>query len=634
MNFPYKFSTLKLVFKIPRKYKNIIILFFDFLTLYISVWLSFSIRLDSWILFDINQFIVFIIGVFVYLILFIVFGCDKIILRYSYNSFIKDMAKPLLFYFIFCILLFTLFSIKSIPRTIGILHPIFFFIGLSMIRFAIERIYSLVFAEFNFKPNSYFIYGAGNSGRQLCKALIVSSSQKVYGFIDDDIRLQGHTIDGLKVYSINDLPFLVKKFNLSNLLIAISNLSSEKRNQIYKQAIAANIKISFTPTLLDIVSGKFNKNEIISYEIDQLLGRSVVDPSHYLLLNSIKGKSIIITGAGGSIGSELCRQIINFEPSKLILIENNEFSLYAIYEELKLVNINNIELVPLLCSVQDRSEITRIFKLWCPDVIFHAAAFKHVPLIEYNQAAGFLNNAMGTLVCAEAAISVSVKNFILVSTDKAVRPTNMLGASKRIAEMIVQALHCLHPDVKFSIVRFGNVLGSSGSVVPLFQKQIDHGGPVTVTHPDVMRYFMSIPEAAQLIIQAASISAGGEVFVLDMGKPVKIFDLAKKMIEINGADPNSIHIKILGLRHGEKLFEELVIDGTKKETVHPKIFNINEKFLPWNELEPILIEIQKKLIENKIGEVLDYLKNIVNGFNPYPISDLRYLKANKLSRNL
>jgi FlaA1/EpsC-like NDP-sugar epimerase len=620
----FQVDVFQKIFRIPRVIKVIFIVFADFFTVILSVWLAFGIRLDQWNTLNINVFLSFFIAIGIYFFFFFLYKINRVIFRYSSESFIKDMSTPLFLYTFFYFFIFSYVGVHEIPRSIGVLQPVFFILGLAANRFLIQRIYKFVHSKSVLECKNFIVYGAGSSGRQLVKNLYNSPRFFICGFIDDDKKLHGHTIDGFKIYSLDDLPKLAIKYDSLEILISISSLSIEKKNIIFKRAYDANVKVSQTPTLLDVITGKFKKNELVSIDVGYLLGRSSVDPNHSLLLKSIQNKVIVVTGAGGSIGSELCRQITNLKPSKLILIENNEYSLYSIYEELKEnIQIINIELFPVLCSVLDRRGIEDILRLFRPDTIFHAAAFKHVPLIEFNQSSGFFNNVIGTLTCAQAAIKFNVGNFILVSTDKAVRPTNMLGASKRTAEMILQALHIKSNKTKFAIVRFGNVLGSSGSVVPLFQKQIDSGGPITVTHPDVTRYFMTIPEASQLIIQAAAISTGGEVFVLDMGKPIKISDLAKKMIELNGIDFNQVQIKFVGLRPGEKLFEELIIDGVANATIHPKIFNIEESSISWCELEPIIKVIQEKLIENNIEEATNILKKIVKGYEPYPISDFR-----------
>jgi FlaA1/EpsC-like NDP-sugar epimerase len=417
-------------------------------------------------------------------------------------------------------------------------------------------------------------------------------------------------------------------------LLALPAITRSRRNEILNTLAPYKVAVRTLPSLNDLAQGKVNVSDLRELDIDDLLGREPVQPNALLLNLNIQGKTVVVTGAGGSIGSELCRQILAVAPAKLLLIEQSEFALYAIHQELegKLAALDGATppvLVPLLASVQDDDRMREILSTWHPDTVYHAAAYKHVPLVEHNPAAGIKNNVLGTLRTAQAAADNGVSDFVLISTDKAVRPTNVMGASKRLAEMALQALAANQAGTvgtsgtKFSMVRFGNVLGSSGSVVPKFRQQIRDGGPITLTHPDVTRYFMTIPEAAQLVIQAGAMAKGGDVFVLDMDQPVKIMDLARRMVELSGltvkdeAHPEGdIAIEVTGLRPGEKLYEELLIGDNPKPTMHPRIMKANEEFIPWAEFEARLTVLEMALNVNDVGLIRLMMQQLVAGYTP------------------
>jgi FlaA1/EpsC-like NDP-sugar epimerase len=401
-------------------------------------------------------------------------------------------------------------------------------------------------------------------------------------------------------------------------------ISRKRRNELLAQIRTARVSVRTLPSVTDLAQGKVTISDLRELDIDDLLGREPVMPNHILLAMNVQSKIVMITGAGGSIGSELCRQILAVGPSKLLLIEQSEFALYAIHQELeeKLAE-RLIELVPLMASVQDEERMREIMSTWRPDTVYHAAAYKHVPLVEHNPAEGIKNNVFGTLCAAQAAADSGVSDFVLISTDKAVRPTNIMGASKRLAELVLQALAATNPSTKFSMVRFGNVLGSSGSVVPKFRQQIRDGGPITLTHPEITRYFMTIPEAAQLVIQAGAMAKGGDVFVLDMGQPVKILDLAIRMVELSGLtikdaqnSEGDIEIEITGLRPGEKLYEELLIGENPHRTTHPRIMKALEEFIPWEVFEDKLNALHLLLNSNDVSLILSTLKDILPGYTP------------------
>jgi FlaA1/EpsC-like NDP-sugar epimerase len=463
----------------------------------------------------------------------------------------------------------------------------------------------------------------------------------IKGFIDDDPHLQGSTVNGIPVYPNIDLEDSIRRLDITDVLLAIPSANQIRRREIIDSLFGCGVRVRTLPGLIDLASGRVRISDLHDLDMNDLLGRAVVPPDVDLLEKNIRDQVVLVTGAGGSIGSELCRQIIKFSPKSLILIDSSEHSLYLIHEELKKVLIDledgrlaegsddnaapSIKIVPCLASVRDGDLLLKIFKTHKPFTVFHAAAYKHVPLVEKNPAEGIRNNVFGTLTCAQVSVECAVSNFILVSTDKAVRPTNVMGASKRIAELVLQALAEVSVNgdhsPNFSMVRFGNVLGSSGSVAPLFSAQIAAGGPITLTHSCVTRYFMTIPEAAQLVIQASAMAEGGDVFVLDMGEPVRIYDLAVKMVYLSGllvkdeTHPHGdIEIKITGLRPGEKLYEELLIGDNPQPTPHPKIMKAHEEYLSWDELLQQLEKLNLALVACDAQMVREALKKLVPGY--------------------
>jgi FlaA1/EpsC-like NDP-sugar epimerase len=451
---------------------------------------------------------------------------------------------------------------------------------------------------------------------------------RVVGFIDDDSELHGQVLNGVPIYSPSDISNLAVSLTVSDVLLALPSASRQRRNAILELISRSKLAVRTLPSVTDLAKGTVSASDIKELDVEDLLGRDPVAPNEELLARDIAGRVVLVTGAGGSIGSELCRQILSQSPSNLILLEQNEFALYSIEQELqgKLEAVKNIQIIPVLCSVRNHQLVNDLMEQYKPHIVFHAAAYKHVPLVEENPAEGIENNVFGTLVLAQAAKKFGVNRFILVSTDKAVRPTNLMGASKRLAEMILQALAQISRKEGgpiFTMVRFGNVLDSSGSVVPLFRKQILNGGPITLTHLEVTRYFMTIPEAAQLVIQAGSMAQNGEVFVLDMGDPVKIADLARHMIELSGLEikddknpEGDIEIEITGLRPGEKLYEELLISENPDKTIHPRIFKANEEFLEWAILGNSLEELKGYISQNNNALTREQMKILVPGYQP------------------
>jgi FlaA1/EpsC-like NDP-sugar epimerase len=488
--------------------------------------------------------------------------------------------------------------------------------GLSRAVFGIYLVSAIMYvAGSRFLARSYFlrssgasggvrvaIYGAGASGNQLAYALSNEDAYCPVLFIDDKKELQGATIAGIKVYAPEDLPGLIAGRGIVKILLAMPALSKAQQRVILGKLEPLKIKTLVTPPLKSLVSGLARVQDVREVEIEDLLGRDCAEPDHDLMALCITGKAVMVTGAGGSIGSELCRQILRQRPSKMILLELSEFALYSIEQELQGLSKSlqlDVELLPFLGSVLESKKCEQILRTFAVDTLYHAAAYKHVPLVEHNPIEGIRNNALGTLSLARAAMAAEVKCFVLISTDKAVRPTNVMGSTKRLAELILQAFSHKQTMTRFCIVRFGNVLGSSGSVIPLFRKQIMAGGPITITHPEITRYFMTITEAAQLVLQAGAMGDGGDVFMLDMGNPMKIVDLARRMVHLSGMEVRSelepdgeIDIHYVGLRPGEKLYEELLIGENVEGTGHPLIMRAQEAEIPWLALKPLLAELE------------------------------------------
>lgn len=624
-------SALSLL-KLPRKAKRVIALSVDGSVCVLTVWLAFYLRLGEFVSLSGPPIIAVLASLAFALPLFIVFGLYRAIFRFSGWPALMTVVQAISVYSLLYAAIFTAIGIDGVPRTVGLIQPLLLLLVVGGSR-ALARYWLGGMYQNQLKTGdaeNVLIYGAGNAGRQLAAAIGNASSMKVVGFIDDDERLQGRVMNGLTIYRPSDLLSLVSSLQISDVLLALPSISRKRRNEILNKMLSARVSVRTLPSVAELVEGKVSTLDLRELDIEDLLGRDPVEPDDALLDKNIKNKIVLVTGAGGSIGSELCRQIIKSKPSVLLLVDQSEFALYAIHQELSiLVELDSINLVPLLASVRDVQRITTIISVWSPNTIFHAAAYKHVPLVEHNPIEGIKNNVFGTLVVAQAARVQGVSDFVLVSTDKAVRPTNIMGASKRLAEMLLQAMDASRTkngntnQTKFSMVRFGNVLGSSGSVVPKFRRQIKDGGPITLTHQDIERYFMTIPEAAQLVIQAGAMAEGGDVFVLDMGQPVKIMDLARRMIELSGlvvrdeAEPDGdIAIEIIGLRPGEKLYEELLIGDNPIETRHQRIMKAREDVLKWDELQSHLDNLQSALDQQNVDLIRRILSELVSGYIP------------------
>ncbi len=623
---------------LSRPAKRGIVLAVDAGLCILSVWLAFYLRIGSFVSLSGPAMWPVLASVLLALPLFISSGLYRAIFRYSGLPAMLAVGRAMLLYGLAFAGIFTFWGVEGVPRTIGLIQPLLLLLLVGGSR-AAARVWLGGLYHQQLRKSSLpqvLIYGAGNAGRQLASAMANSPEMRVVGFLDDDDRLHGHVLNGLPIHNPHALGEVLAEVPVANVLLAVPSATRQRRNDILKSLSAHKVAVRTLPGLSDIAMGKVSLSDVRDLDIDDLLGREPVKPNGLLLNLNTHSKTVLVTGAGGSIGSELCRQILKTNPKQLLLVEMSEFALYQIHQELQGVEeADGVEIVPLLASVCDEVRMQEIMDTWQPHTVYHAAAYKHVPLVEHNPAEGVRNNVWGTRVCAEAAVRNGVRNFVLISTDKAVRPTNIMGATKRLAEMVLQALAELNPAITaqggrassartvFSMVRFGNVLGSSGSVVPLFREQIKNGGPITLTHAEITRYFMTIPEAAQLVIQAGAMGSGGDVFVLDMGHPVRIIDLARRMVELSGLtvrDENyaegDIEITVTGLRPGEKLYEELLIGDNPKPTQHSRIMKAHEQFLPWSQLEGKLNALSIAMSVNDVPVIRGLLQQLVSGYQP------------------
>ena len=610
-----------------------------------AMWMAFTLRLDKLHWPEGVQWFIYALGPLLSVPIFARFGLYRAIFRYTGLAALTATAQAVAAYGM--VLLATLLWLQwmkweLVPRSVGVMQPLIFLLLVGGSR-AMARFWLIgMSAQFSRTARRLLIYGAGTAGVQTAAALNSGQQQYVLlGFIDDDPAKVGSTINDLLVYSSKDIRGLVAKRKVTDILLALPSATRERRNQILKQLQPLPLHVRTLPGLSDLAAGRVTVQDIRELDIEDLLGREPVPPRPELLSRNLIGKTVLVTGAGGSIGSELCRHILRERPSRLMLLDHSEFALYSIHAELqRLCEANDwdIQITPILGSVVHYARLAMLCKTWKPNSIYHAAAYKHVPLVENNPAEGVINNVLGTLNLARAAMESRAEHFVLVSTDKAVRPTNVMGASKRVAELILQAL-AASPAVEFktsletgtgalpnhtcfSMVRFGNVLGSSGSVVPLFRSQLSAGGPLTVTHTEVTRYFMTIHEAAQLVVQAGAMARGGDVFVLEMGQPVRILDLATRMIALSGLSvrdathpQGDVEITITGLRSGEKLFEELLIGSNPESTEHPRIMRAREESLPWIVLSQELEKLINAARHGENAHMLATLKLLVPGFH-------------------
>ena len=637
---------------LPRSAKQGLVLALDVGLCVLSVWFAYYLRLGEFVPLSGGPIWAVVVALGLSVPIFVAQGLYRAIFRYSGLPAMLTMVRALGIYGLLYAAVFTAMGLDGVPRTVGLIQPMLLLLLVGASR-ALARVWIGDMHRTKRERASLrqvLIYGAGSAGRQLAAAMANGQEMRVVGYLDDDDRLRGQVLNGLPIYSLADLPAVLEQRPVTDVLLALPTISRQRRNSILSSLVPFRLTVRTLPSLADLAAGKVGLSDVRELDIDDLLGRDPVKPNGLLLNRNTHGKVVLVTGAGGSIGSELCRQIIKTRPRQLLLVEMSEFALYQVHQELQAANLaadadalamdatgpsGTVELVPLLASVCDEVRMHEIMHTWRPHTVYHAAAYKHVPLVEHNPAEGVRNNVWGSRVCAEAAAQSGVGNFVLISTDKAVRPTNVMGATKRLAEMVLQALAERNRDTTvggrrvaangtvFSMVRFGNVLGSSGSVVPLFRQQIKSGGPITLTHADITRYFMSIPEAAQLVIQAGAMASGGDVFVLDMGAPVRIFDLASRMVELSGltvksdsAPDGDIEISVTGLRPGEKLYEELLIGDNPKPTQHPRIMTAREDFLPWSTLQHQLGALEMALSVNDVPVIRSMLKQLVPGYQP------------------
>lgn len=626
------------IVEVKRSTKRLITLVFDSMFLCFSYWTALFIRLDTTApIFNLNYWLVLLFILPISLIIFIKLGLYRAVLRY-----ISSRAVWAIFFGSLLstssLVLVSFFTTIQIPRTMPLIYAALILLTIGGSRLCIRALISQ-FSGSNKKP--VVIYGAGSAGRQLATGLATGAEYYISAFIDDDKSKQGSVIQGISVIDFTELRHLIAQSKAYKVLLAVPSASRSRRNQIISQLEHLSVKVQTIPGFKDVIEGNPSDNQIIDVEIEDLLGREPVTPIPQLMAQHITAKSVMVTGAGGSIGSELCRQILKYKPIKLVLFELSEFALYEIEKELsEYISKHGLKtkLYPMMGSVQRINRVEAVMKSFGVNTIYHAAAYKHVPLVEHNVVEGVRNNVFGTYYTARAAINAGLETFVLISTDKAVRPTNTMGASKRMAELVLQALEQakINTGTRFCMVRFGNVLGSSGSVVPLFRRQIKEGGPITLTHEDITRYFMTIPEAAQLVIQAGAMGKGGDVFVLDMGESVRIKDLAEKMVRLSGLDikdennpDGDIEIKCTGLRPGEKLYEELLIGDNVLETFHERILTANEAMLSWDDLSAILDKLDRACHNFDHETIREILLNAPTGFNPTDgICDLVWAERN------
>jgi FlaA1/EpsC-like NDP-sugar epimerase len=636
-----------------RRHKRILQVVTDVLLIWLALWLAFVVRLGLDELIDPfgDHLWLFVSAPLLSIPLFVRFGMYRAVMRYLGNDALWAIARAVSLSALLLALAVYWYREPPalVPRSLVFNYWWLSLVLIGGLRLLMRQYFlgdwygtglSIPFVAQDKDLPRVAIYGAGAAGNQLLNALRAGRIMRPVAFIDDDSNLTQRVIAGLKVYKAKHIQRMIEETGASEVLLAIPSATRARRRDVLAELEGYALHVRSVPGIMDLVSGLVKVEDIQEVDIADLLGRDAVQPQVELFRRCIQGQVVMVTGAGGSIGSELCRQILTQKPTTLILFEHSEFNLYSIHQEL----VQRIEheglslnLMPILGSIRDAARLVDVMRSWRVDTLYHAAAYKHVPMVEHNTAEGLLNNVVGTLNTAQAAIQTGVKHFVLISTDKAVRPTNVMGSTKRLAEMVLQALsqepapklfgdpsgvHQVH-KTRFTMVRFGNVLGSSGSVIPLFREQIKRGGPVTVTHPNITRYFMTIPEAAQLVIQAGSMGQGGDVFVLDMGEPVRIVDLAEKMIHLSGLSVRNEHnpkgdisIEFSGLRPGEKLYEELLIGDNVTPTEHPMIMRANEEFLSWNAFKDLLSEMLAAVENDDLVELRALLKQSVDGYVP------------------
>ena len=626
---------INLIISSPRVFKQMLMMLADSMLVILILLISFSLRLGEWYWPNQDLILAIFLSPIIALPIFFVLGLYRTVIRFIGFGEIWLIFQTTSIYALLWGVIGFMASLEGIPRSVIIINWLLIFLAMTGWRIVAKWLFSTIVSNQNFSIKNVLIYGAGSAGRQLSRALEQSNEYRPLALVDDSIEIQNQTINGLKVISSENLRELIDRKNISEIFLAIPTLSRKRRSEIIELLEPLPVIVRSLPSLSDLAQGRVKVEDLKKINIKDILGREPVSPRSALLETKITNKVVMVTGAGGSIGAELSRQILNLKPYKLILFDLSEFSLYHIELELKtLENSNSVDIYPILGSVKDKVKLEIICKHFKVQTIYHAAAYKHVPLVEFNQLEGVMNNIFGTLSAAQSAVNAKVETFVLISTDKAVRPTNVMGATKRVAELILQALAMESSNTCFTMVRFGNVLESSGSVIPLFKRQIKEGGPVTVTDKEIVRYFMTIPEAVQLVIEAGAMAEGGDVFLLDMGMPIKINDLALKMIQLSGLQvkdqdhPNGdIEIQYTGLRPGEKLYEELLVGDNVVKTEHPLIMRAAEDFIEWKVLEPLIKKMNKAVENFDYLEARKILMELVSGYAPLEeVNDLLYKK--------
>lgn len=623
----------------PRSVKRLIVVALDACMGLLAMWLAFTLRLEALHRPEGLQWLVYTLGPLLAFPIFVNLGLYRAIFRYTGIRALVTTGKAVTLYGVLLLAILLIAQWEGVPRSVGVLQPLMFLLLVVASR-ALGWLW--LAGSPGKEPYRLLIYGAGSAGAQTAAGLVGMHQYQLQGFVDDDTAKIGRSINGVLVYAPRALPEVVQRLGVTDVLLAVPSTTRQRRRQIIESLSDLPVRIRTLPGLSDLASGRVTVADFQDLDIEDLIGREPVAPHASLLGHDLSGQVVLVTGAGGSIGSELCRQIVHERPTRLLLVDHSEYALYAIHHELQALRdqgAHACELVPLLANVADPLRMADICRIHQPGSIYHAAAYKHVPMVEANAGEGVLNNVFGTLNMVRMALEHGARNFVLVSTDKAVRPTNVMGASKRVAEQVLQAIAASNRPpfdevrarigaawscpTRLSMVRFGNVLGSSGSVIPLFRRQIAAGGPITVTHPEVTRYFMTIPEAAQLVLQAGTMAEGGDLFLLDMGEPIRILDLARRMVALSGLTvrdaehpQGDIAIEFTGLRPGEKLFEELLIGDHPLPTAHPRIMRAREEHAPWDGMQATLEALRSAAHADDTPTIKALLRQLVPGYHP------------------
>lgn len=623
----------------PRSVKRLIVVALDACMGLLAMWLAFTLRLEALHRPEGLQWLVYALGPLLAFPIFVNLGLYRAIFRYTGIRALVTTGKAVTLYGVLLLAILLIAQWEGVPRSVGVLQPLMFLLLVVASR-ALGWLW--LAGSPGKEPYRLLIYGAGSAGAQTAAGLVGMHQYQLQGFVDDDTAKIGRSINGVLVYAPRALPEVVQRLGVTDVLLAVPSTTRQRRRQIIESLSDLPVRIRTLPGLSDLASGRVTVADFQDLDIEDLIGREPVAPHASLLGHDLSGQVVLVTGAGGSIGSELCRQIVHERPTRLLLVDHSEYALYAIHHELQALRdqgAHACELVPLLANVADPLRMADICRIHQPGSIYHAAAYKHVPMVEANAGEGVLNNVFGTLNMVRMALEHGARNFVLVSTDKAVRPTNVMGASKRVAEQVLQAIAASNRPpfdevrarigaawscpTRLSMVRFGNVLGSSGSVIPLFRRQIAAGGPITVTHPEVTRYFMTIPEAAQLVLQAGTMAEGGDLFLLDMGEPIRILDLARRMVALSGLTvrdaehpQGDIAIEFTGLRPGEKLFEELLIGDHPLPTAHPRIMRAREEHAPWDGMQATLEALRSAAHADDTPTIKALLRQLVPGYHP------------------